>query len=192
MASTDRLLTALETLVHALTRRASILGRFPSKIVGQAGNLTLEVKPDPTDPDGSTSVPGTSGIPIRYGLPGFTAKVPIGTRGALEYENGDPGRPVVTAWEAGAVDEVTFDNGTKAVARVDDTTAGGTLIIAFADVGPTRVYTYTYTPSIPPGGAPTIWVITYPLAATAPVMVPNPVTVSFLGKITSGNPKLLA
>lgn len=104
------------------------------------------------------------------GLPGFRAKVPAGTRCTLQYEEGDGRKPVVTSFEGEAVDEVSFDGGTKAVARVDDTADAGHLVIVGS---PVTAITY-----FPPGALPT--------------PAPPGTVINLTAKITSGNMKFRA
>jgi len=69
---------------------------FPARVVAQNADLTLELALD------DDSVPGLSGVPIRAIAPGASLKVAGGSRCAVQFEAGDPQRPVVTLFEPGA------------------------------------------------------------------------------------------
>lgn len=117
--------------LFAPLRRAIDYSRaWPSRIVKQNADKTLQVLPDDERMRGS----GLDKVPIRRGLPGITDVQVESGRCTLEFEAGDPKRPIVTAFEPGAVTKVEFDNGTKSIARVDDavhvTIPIGTVVIA--------------------------------------------------------------
>lgn len=125
----DRTMGPFERLVNRILRRVDYYAKYPARVIGQAVNGTLELRPD--DP----RIPMDVQIPIRLGIPGVKVKVPAGARCAIEYENGDPKKPVATSWEPDAIDEISFDNGTHKVARVDDTVNAGYLTVTTATGG---------------------------------------------------------
>lgn len=163
-SDTARLLAAFTTLVRRITRGVKFHARRVGTILSQEVSGRVAVKLD------GAELAGAEGVLLRYGLPGFRAKVPAGTRCVVEYEEGDGRKPVVTSFEGEAVTEVAFDGGTKAVARVDDTTSNGHLVIVGS---PVTAITY-----FPPG--------------TLPDPAPPGTVIALSGVVTSGNTKLKA
>ena len=159
----SRAFDTLKRLVEGITARVDYHVLYAGTVLAQAADGTVDVRLD------STKMPGVSGVKIRHGLPGFTCVVPSGARVLVGFEDGSPAKPYVALWESGSVTSVTFDGGTKSVARVDDTVGCGA-VTATAGGGPV---TFTYTPQ---GGG-------------TPVVSP---TLSIEGVITSGNTKLKA
>jgi hypothetical protein len=122
----DDVFAALEALVRHLTAHVNYFGQYPGAVVTQALDGTLEVKLD--DP----AMPGLSGVPIRYGIPGVKATVAPGARVLVSFEGGSPAAPVATLWASGSVTKLTVDGtqivlngGALSVARVSDTVAAG-------------------------------------------------------------------
>lgn len=147
-AERGRLLDAFHRLLAPLSRRLDYLALYPSRVVAQSADGTLDLFPD--DP----RVPPCRGVPVRYGLPGVRAAVPAGTRVLLTYEGGDPRRPVASLWEPGDVTRWTLDGGTHRAAREGHATADGAvsaLITPPAGTPPLVNLILTYTS---PGGAP--------------------------------------
>ena len=181
----DRLRDGLAEVVNALLGRSSVsrarwdyLALYPCTVDAQAGDGTLDLRPDDVVISGS----GLSGIPLRIGLPGWTVEVPAGTRVLLGFEGGDPARPYALQWEHdGAVAELAFDGGTRAVARVDDSIQAGYLL--FDPLIPTLYW----APDI--GGIPGVYT---PVLVTVGPPIPGAPGTALTGDVTSGNGKLLA
>jgi hypothetical protein len=120
----DRHLRAFKALVDHATARFAFLGRFAARVVQQGSDGTLDLAMDDRD------MPGLTKIPIRFGLPGVTAKVAAGSRCRVEFVGGDSSDPEVVSFEAGtpleleldASTTLKLDAGTGAV-----TVAGGTV-----------------------------------------------------------------
>lgn len=161
----DPLLAAFRRVVRHLTHQVAYGVRYAGRIVEQnAASLLVGVVTD--SPDAGDQ----QGVPMRLGLPGFKAKVPAGTRCGLEFDDGDPTKPVVTTFDQGSpVTELVFADGTKGAARVDDSVGCGTLT-GVAPAGGGAV-TFTWTP---PGGGT-------PVTGTS---------LAIVGKITGGSSKL--
>jgi hypothetical protein len=177
----SRMLTAFTTLVRRITRGMKFHARRVGTILSQEASGRVAVKLDGAD------LPGAEGVQLRYGLPGFKAKVPAGTRCTLQYEEGDGRKPVVTSFDGDHVDEVSFDGGTRPVARIDDTTDSGTISWAWATAAGVGTVTLSYMPS---GGTPTVFLA---IAAPGLTVAPTPTgSLSLPGKVTSGNVKLKA
>ncbi len=68
---------------------------YPCKVVTQNSDGTLQLLPD----DEVMRARGLDAVPIRYGLPGCSAKLKPGARCHLAFAAGDPSRPYVGLWE---------------------------------------------------------------------------------------------
>jgi hypothetical protein len=147
----DRLTRAVGAIVRHLTAHLDYFALYPSKLVSQNSDGTLELKPD------DSRLPGLSKVPIRYGIPGVTVKVASGARVLVGFEGGDPGSPVATLWELGSVTEMTIDastdikvnGGTQAVARQGDSVHAGFLTATLGQAPVTLAYA-PYDPNTPP------------------------------------------
>ncbi len=117
----DRLKGSLVSIIRGVMREVAYHKPYPARVVQQDADGTLHLRPD------SAILPGLTGVPIRYGVPGVTARVPPGTRCIVEFENGDPQTPVVTGFEPGALLELSLDGGSRRVAREADPAACGRL-----------------------------------------------------------------
>lgn len=162
--SVDRLLDSFAKVVRRVMRSVRMHARRVGTILRQESNGAVTVKLD------GEELTGNDFIPLRYGLPGFKAKVPAGTRCAVHFDEGDPNKPVVSAFEGEAVTEIAFDGGTKPVARVDDTADAGHLVVV---------------------GSP-VTGITYFAPGTLPTPAPPGAVIALTAKITSGNTKFKA
>ena len=92
-----RLWAALEAIVRRITRRFDRQGLYAARVVAQeAGGGRLDLQPD--DP----RRPSCQRVPYRT-LPGLVVEIPVGSRVAYSYEDGDPRRPVVVLWEPATV-----------------------------------------------------------------------------------------
>jgi hypothetical protein len=100
-ADLDRMKAGLAAWVRGLFARIDYLALYPSRVVSQNGDGTLELQPD--DP----RLPGLSNVPVRLGIPGTTVEVQAGARVLLGFEAGDPARPVATLWEGGPLAKLT-------------------------------------------------------------------------------------
>jgi len=119
-----RFKASLASIIRAVMSEVDYHKPYPARVVVQDKDGTLQLKPD------SDRIPGLTGVPIRYGVPGVTARVPPGARCIVEFENGDSRSPIVTAFEPGALIELSFDGGSRSVARVDDTADSGSIVWA--------------------------------------------------------------
>ena len=71
---------------------------YPSRVIRQAGDGTLEIMPDDQVIRGN----GLTGIPIKHGVPGLKVTVPPGGRIQLFFEGGDSKRPAAALWADGS------------------------------------------------------------------------------------------
>lgn len=108
-----------------------------------------------------------------YGAKEHTSRVRLRAVGAVNVESK-------------AATDIVFNGGSQAVARVDDTTADGTMAFTAAGAGANVVLTLTYTA---PSGATTVSTVTIgPAALIATVPMPHVIN----GKITSGAARVKA
>ncbi len=98
--SEDRQTRALRAIVERHTAHYDFLGEFRAKVVKQADDGTLEVKPE------NPRVPGMTKVPIRNGLPGVEVKVAAGAYVLVRFEDGDPGRPSAGLFDPGSLKEL--------------------------------------------------------------------------------------
>jgi hypothetical protein len=68
---------------------------YPCKVVTQHSDGTVQLLPD----DEIMRASGLDKVPIRYGLPGFRARLLPGARCHLAFAAGDPSRPYAHNWE---------------------------------------------------------------------------------------------
>jgi len=180
----DRLKAPFTNLIKSVMRQVDFHKPYPAKVIHQEGDGTLHLQPD------SDVIPGLTGVPIRYGVPGVTAKVPPGARCMVEFENGDPRAPVVTAFEPGALVELSLDGGVRPIARANDHTGEGTLSITHA-TSPTGDVTLTFAYVDGSGVSAAPLILTFkggaPPAASSPIT-----TFPIAGKILDGAPRLRA
>jgi len=113
--NSDRFKRALEAFLLAVFARIDYLALYPAKVVSQNGDGSVDVQPD------DARLPGMTSVPLRFGLPGLELKVTSGARVLIGFENGDPRRPVATAWEKDGFQSVAIGGGTQPIARVGDT-----------------------------------------------------------------------
>ncbi|MBK6694801.1 MAG: hypothetical protein IPG50_21720 [Myxococcales bacterium] len=105
----------LDALIRRAVSHVDYFGTYAATVILQAADGTLEL--DLEDP----RFPDLAGVPIDFGTPGTTAKVPRGTRVGVTWKNGDPAKPRVVSFDAaGGVTELSLGGGLQAVARVGD------------------------------------------------------------------------
>lgn len=115
MSDLDRLKSALQRILAPLFARLEYSCLYGAKVVGQNGDGSLElVANDPR-------LPPLSRIPIRYGIPGISAKVTAGALALVGFENADPAKPyaLLTSSPDGVI-SISFLGGTQPVARSGD------------------------------------------------------------------------
>lgn len=154
----------LEAILGQMRRRVALSRTYPARVVQQNADGTLQLLPD----DDKVKGGGLDRVPIRYGLPGFTATVPAGTRVRVGFDAGDASRPWAALWDEGDVTAVVFDGGTRPVAREGD------LVKVFF---PSAMAFSGFT-GVPP--------------ATTPISGTLTITSAGNAIIAGGNPKLLA
>jgi hypothetical protein len=125
MSDFDRIKRGLTRIVQAMLAPTDYHAAWPAKVVSQSAQGLLELVPD--DP----RLKSINNVPIRYGVPGVTATVRPGARVMLQFEQGDPSRPIATVWESASLISVTVkadkvyigdDTGdVRPIARTGDT-----------------------------------------------------------------------
>lgn len=98
---------------------------FPARVVTQNADGTLELQPDDTD-----TMPGLSRVPIRTPAPEVSLTVAPNSRCAVQFEAGDPQRPVVAMFESGTLLELKL-GGSAAVGRVGDDVGANAALLAW-------------------------------------------------------------
>lgn len=155
----DALLEKLTRFIERKLRKLPLLTLRPGRIVKVNADGTVDVTPDDVDELGKT---GFSGIPLLLGLPGFTAQPGAGARVRLLWDSASPGKPRAALFDSGGpVDSVTFDNGTKPVARVDDEVQCGRLEGAAPSGGGPVMFTWTPSNGDPPVVSASIDIVGY-------------------------------
>lgn len=92
----------LRNLVRSFTRNDRYRAAYFGSVATQHDDGTLDIKLE------TSLVPSPSNVPIRYGIPGISAKVKAGARVAVTYEDGDQRRPVATVWDLASVEELNI------------------------------------------------------------------------------------
>ncbi len=94
----DRQLAPVARVVESLVgRRIDLAQWYPSKVVQQLDDGSLELLPD----DERIRGDGIGQVPLRHGLPGCTVKVKPGSRVCLFFEDNDAKKPAAGLWPTG-------------------------------------------------------------------------------------------
>lgn len=179
----DRLKSAVEGIVKRLVASYQYHAPYTAKIIAQAGDGTLEVLPD--DP----RLPSLTGIPLRTFVPGVDIKVKAGGTVLIQFENGDPSRPIATLFDGGSLESLSIKANTKIVidaAEVDLVSSGGLPLARQGDMVASGGTTpaacmVTFIDPTPGPPAPVTTKIPFPAMIQ---FAPIPLT----GTIVSGNP----
>lgn len=119
---------ALAAAVERIMRRVDYHALYPSRVVTQHADGSLDLVPD------STRVPSCQAVPVRT-LRGLSVEVAAGARVLLGYEEGDPARPYAALWEPGVVTVLRVNGSTTRAAREgDDVSASAALSAWMASV----------------------------------------------------------
>jgi hypothetical protein len=121
----DRLARAFTAIVKHLTGQVKYACPWPARVLAQSADLlSVDIVPD------SDEMPSLLSVPIR-GLPGVRVKLATGAGGArvlLQFEGGDPSRPIATLFEQDGMVDLRLGNGTRPVACVGDMVAISTIL----------------------------------------------------------------
>jgi hypothetical protein len=126
----DRLKEALvgvveSILVELADRRIDYRALYPGKVVKQASDGTLEVRPD--DERLGSSI---TKVPIRTPAPDVVITVSSGARVLVGFEAGKPSEPYASLWQSGAIVSIAIGGDTDAVATASAVTAELQLVAA--------------------------------------------------------------
>lgn len=102
---------ALAAFLGPAEKRIRYSRSYSARVVKQNGDGTLQVLPDDSMFKGS----GVDQVKIRLGVPG-TCTVPKGARVELQFEGGDPQKPIATAFFDGQLTLLNLGAGTDFVA----------------------------------------------------------------------------
>lgn len=156
----DQLIAELSAFVGRKLRKLLLAKLYPGTVKSQdATTLSVDVQPDDPSELGQS---GFSGVQLALGLPGFRVKLPAGVKLRQWWDAWDPARPLAGLFDQGCpVNEVVFDGGTQAVARVDDAVQCGRLEGAAPSGGGPVVFTWTPSNGDPPIVATSIDIVGY-------------------------------
>lgn len=99
MSFFDRMKGPMLDLIRAATGSVDYLAHYSAVVNQDNQNGTLDVTPE------DDRLSSMQGIPMRFGIPGATAKVTPGSRVFIGFENGNPGRPIISGFgDSGAVE----------------------------------------------------------------------------------------
>ena len=105
-------------LVERALERTDYHAQYVARVVSQNSDGLLSVVPD------NDKMPPMTDVPIRYGVPGISAKVESGARVLIGFEGGDRRRPIATVWESAALTELRIVSKTKVVLDCPDVSIG--------------------------------------------------------------------
>lgn len=122
---------------------------YPSKVLKQSGDGTLELLPDSAKLRGN----GLTRVPIRHGIPGLHVTVPAGVKVNLFFEAGDPKLPAASLWPDGS--SVTQMKITTPTLIVDGDIQCTGEITAKSQTAPVTVSGHKHPTALGPSGQPT-------------------------------------
>lgn len=108
----------LLAIVESALERTDYHASYVARVVSQDDAGLLSVVPD------NKRLPAMVGVPIRYGVPGISAKVESGARVLIGFEGGDRRFPIATVWESAAMTELRITATTKVVLTCPDVSLG--------------------------------------------------------------------
>lgn len=101
-----------------MLRRTDYHAQYVARVVKQGDDGSLDVIPD------NAKIPGMTGVPIRYGVPGIFAKVEPGARVLVGFEGGNPAKPIATVWESASISELRITSEAKVVIQAPSVQIG--------------------------------------------------------------------
>jgi hypothetical protein len=182
----DRVKGGLLGIIRAMLRRFDYMAHYEARIVSQNDDGTLELAPS------DARIPGLSNVPIRYGLPGVSARVKPGGHVMVAFEAGDARRPVATLWNATALEsiEITASDTITVRAKLIDLSPGGLPVARQGDMVAVGGAT-TLVQFVPAGPAgPMITGVPYGMMFTTLGAVPPVPMPTLYGTVVSGNPSV--
>lgn len=179
-----RLLDELRNLVRGIVDRELRYSRlYPSAVAKVHSDGTFDVIPD--DP----SMRGNGHrVEVTHGCAGWVGDPEVGDRVLLGFDAADPSKPFAIGARKRTATRAVFDGGSKAVARVDDTVALGSLVVTQLILPPSSVVVTWYPPG-PVGDAAAAAAVAVALGTGTLTAVLLPIGP---GVVATGNAKLLA
>jgi hypothetical protein len=110
-ASSTSPAAAMSAFLGPIEKRIRYSRSYSARVVKQNANGTMQILPDDPTFKGS----GLDQVKIRLGVPG-TVTVPKGARVELVFEDGDPQKPIATAFHDGSLTELSLGSGADFVA----------------------------------------------------------------------------
>lgn len=112
----DRLKEALTGIVESILvelagRNIDYRALYPAKVVAQAADGTLDLKPDD-----ERLGPSLTKVPIRTPAPDIIIKVQPGAYVLVGFEAGKPSAPYASLWQSGAIISMAIGGDTDAAA----------------------------------------------------------------------------
>ena len=130
---------------------------YPSRVVKQGGDGSLDVIPDSQEIRGN----GITGVPIRHGVPGLEVKVTPGNKVLLFFEGGDKKAPACALWPDGSsVISATITCATSLTISAPIVNIDGMLnvrgeVTAHYDTVPSRLTTHVHSTAVGPSSPAT-------------------------------------
>lgn len=124
----DRFKAALEAFLDRWGRKFDYYASYPSRVVLQNDDGTLDLVPDDVRNDRGELVkrfPQVSRVTMRLPFPGVEVRVKKDSRVLLAFEAGDPARPVATLWELASLEEIKVTASVKVVVDAPLVELGG-------------------------------------------------------------------
>ena len=193
----DALRAALSSAVESVTPDHALSRCHPGTIATQDGQTVDLIIED----DGP--VPNASSNRLVYGLPGVSCSIKTGERVRMQYENGDPRKPIACGFDPFVRDnelpvqnppvtEINFCGAAsnQGAARNGDSVGGGSLVwVPTPPAGPVPTggtLTYTAFPSLDnPTPTPIIWSVVGAIVITQ-ISPPSAVPTMTIGGAISG------
>jgi hypothetical protein len=149
-ADGNRVMQDLQTVIGAqVDSRIDFTRHYPSKVVGQASDGTLDLLPDAAKMRGQ----GLKHVPIRHGIPGVTVKVPNGVKVMLFFEAGDQKLAAAALWPDGSsVSEIKITTP-KLIVDGDIECTGE--VTAKSQTTPVGLSTHQHPTAMGPSSSPT-------------------------------------
>jgi hypothetical protein len=179
-------------IARAATRDREYHAPIPAAVVSQGADGTLDVLLEPDLPDDQRVWPPMTELPLRSLGPGITVQVAAGARVLVQFEHGDPTRPVATLFDAGAGNITGLKLGagaTKGVARAQDPVRTP-ITVTVGNSGGIAAVSLAWTDE---DGAPQTLALSFTGSATLNGSTTTPPTPTTLGgSVKVGSAKILA
>jgi hypothetical protein len=95
----DSVSAAMGRFLDGIRHKIELSNSYVCEVTGQNADGTLRLKP--VDERIAKAGNGLDKVPIKYGLPGFEAKVASGAHVRVQFEGGNPDAPFAAIWDQG-------------------------------------------------------------------------------------------